>query len=220
MSESSEYPSIYHPDIGEYIEIRNELAFKAARVLWDAIAAIYEKNVVVLPVTFTDKAPIVDVREENLARSTIPSDELKKAKKKIDGRVNNSGGPHIKWSDEEMFVIQDLPGWRDAVAAYQKAFPESKRTKNSVEQQWKKVAAGTIKKRQKSTENVESVAGVPEVPKYDPLKKGQLVKYTGTINSPYYRHIGTVERVPPNGDVLVRFDNGMEWLSRKYLEAQ
>lgn len=224
MSESHDHPSIYHPDIGEYIEIRNELAFRAASVVWDAIAAKYA-----LPTKLPALPTKSDAREENLAKAVI-SDEIQKVKKLKDikkpgnavkSKLDNTKNP---WTDEEMFVIQDLPDWRDAVVVFAKAFPDTKRSKNAVEQQWKKIAAGIVKKRQKPTETVSgSHPDTPVTTDTDPASdhpsftRGQKVKHNGHLGSPYYRLTGTVERTPPGDEVMVRFENGTVWIPKKDL---
>lgn len=219
MTPPNVHPSIYHPDIGEYIEIRNELAFKAASVVWDAIVAKYsnksldKQTVRVIP---------EDIREENLARSTIPSDELKKPEKPAKKKAQH-GGVRIPWTDEEMFVIQDLPDWREAVTAYQKAYPDSKRSKNSVEQQWKKISAGIIKKRQKSKENVEKKEPVTPpahaklnalvVAKNGPLEVGMRVKHNGPMSSPFFGKEGVITKIGTNHQILVKIGESQTGLA-------
>lgn len=232
---TDDYPTLTHPSLEHGIRIRDELSFRAAKVFWDDIAAKYsntsldQQTVRVIP----------DKREENLARSTIPSDELredtevelscgsfeapppiKKPEKKV--KANVLKNLHNRWTDEEMFVIQDAPGWRDAVTAYLKAFPD-KRNKNSVAQQWKKIKQGIVKKRVAvpvgEPETPEPFRELPDITSHceGDFNRGQKVKMGGSIGSPYHHQTGIIERTPPGQEVMVRFEKGTVWVSKKDL---
>jgi hypothetical protein len=100
-----------------------------------------------VPISVLEK-PQTDTKVEKSLQDNDPivekNKDTPKEKPKPEKLLSNL---NLHWSDAEMLVIQDLPDWRDAVAAYRKAIPDSKRTNNSIKQQWKKIAAGVVKKR-------------------------------------------------------------------------
>lgn len=91
-------PSLYHEEIGTIV-IASERTYKAAKIFWEAIAAQYELPQFEKPI-FPEEPPApktdLDAREENLARSTIPSDEIKPVKAKKPAKKGKRGGNHNK----------------------------------------------------------------------------------------------------------------------------
>jgi hypothetical protein len=94
---------------------------------------------------------------------------------------------NVVWSDAEMLAIQDLPDWRDATVVYEKEFG-TKRSRFAVQQQWKKISTGRVKKRRAPAASTREAIVVTSGPSFK-----EIIKNTG--NPPHEPRIPTETKV-------------------------
>jgi hypothetical protein len=155
-------------------------------------------------------------------------------------RQSRKGVP--PWTESERVLIEKATDRLDAWAVYKRMFP-GKRNSNAVKQRWSKMhpevkftVVRGVKAKKPDTrklgkkglnvkQSVKAIALSNDVKEPAPsglpaLTLRQKVKHNGLISSPYHHQIGIVERMPPGGDILVKFDNGgTGWIPRGDLVA-
>lgn len=233
-------PTLYHEEIGTII-IASERTYQAAKIFWEAIAEQYEpKPAVPLTPEIEERiASIIakhkpDAREENLARSAIPGDELppkneinckcalpkpvkeKKPKGKRGGnhsKGNKYGIPSLLWkTDKKRYQILWSRCEKHGITYEEAVKRDGIKSKGG--RPSKKAPESPATEPSKNAPLGSAGLKVREWLKVvnGPITPGITVKHNGPKASPFFGKVGTITKVGDGNQVLVNFGESSTWL--------